>query len=387
MISRQVTFTPLRAATLGMVLTAGVPGSTGLSTARAQDAVGASHLGVNSSGATADGFSGHISINNSGTSASWGSGGWSGGYGNGRWWWSGRRHGVIIGDDWYWRSRRGWWGYEPYYDLGARPFRSTYSAVDPNLMPGRRAEFRDVKPQEPLTPYQLALIGFERGRYADAAAALRTHLTADPEDVASMRLLAVALLGSRRAADASAAMRLAYAIDPVLAARPLDFGAAKLPATAPRDLVRLASTFANRAGTGSGWLLVAVLMQADGRVELADKMLDKAIAAGLTPDIAAPLRNAFLAARQAQQAQRDAGRSAAPPAAPAAAAGAGPADTRPVRAPAPAPSRQTGAPRPKPPASGPPPAPSSPPLPAPAEAAPEPEEPESVPGPASTPPG
>jgi hypothetical protein len=54
-----------------------------------------------------------------------------------------------------------------------------------------------------------------------------------------------------------------------------------------RGLVTKAVTNANRGKSASEWLLVGAFMQAEGRGELAAKMIDKAAAAGLEVEIAA----------------------------------------------------------------------------------------------------
>jgi hypothetical protein len=44
---------------------------------------------------------------------------------------------------------------------------------------------------------------------------------------------------------------------------------------------------ANRGKAASDWLVVAVFMQAEGRDDLAKKMIERSLKAGLEPEIAA----------------------------------------------------------------------------------------------------
>jgi hypothetical protein len=100
-----------------------------------------------------------------------------------------------------------------------------------------------------------------------------------------MRLLAVALVETGQLSDGAATVALAYHTDPGLASKPIPpqiFGSAERA----RDDVRRVSIYANRVKSGSAWLLVAVLMQAEGRESVARSMVQKARAAGLEAAVA-----------------------------------------------------------------------------------------------------
>jgi hypothetical protein len=91
-------------------------------------------------------------------------------------------------------------------------------------------------------------------------------------------------------------MRQAYRADPTLASRELDADLLNLTSSRRAALVNRAVEYANRVGSASGWLSVTVLMQADGRYELARKQLKKAADEGLEPDVRSAL-DAALASR------------------------------------------------------------------------------------------
>jgi Tfp pilus assembly protein PilF len=122
-------------------------------------------------------------------------------------------------------------------------------------------------------------------RYDAAVDWLRAYVRENPSDGKAMRWLSVALLSARNPDDAAAMMRMAYSTDIGLAGEPLNRFELGLNQTELRDLVVRASIYANAHDTGSSWLLLGVLMQAEGRVNLAGEQFDKAAAAGCDPAI------------------------------------------------------------------------------------------------------
>lgn len=187
-----------------------------------------------------------------------------------------------------------------------RPFGGVVYLYDPNLIPGATrpsAEAQKPPPAPEPTPFEKGLLAFRNGRSAEAAKIWRELVKKDHEDFATMRLLALALLENREADNAAAMMRQAYRADPTLASRELDADLLNLTSARRASLVNRAVEYANRVGSASSWLSVTVLMQADGRYELARKQLKKAADEGLEPDVRSAL-DAALASKIRQPATK-----------------------------------------------------------------------------------
>lgn len=144
-------------------------------------------------------------------------------------------------------------------------------------------------PPEPASSLEVGVLALQSGQTDLAASALRRHVNANPEDARAMRTLAVALLADKQVDDAGGMLRQAYRVDPKLAGEPLVPLSLGFEDRAYRDLVTRAVANANRANTGSAWLLVAALMQGEGRLDLARTMLERAKAQGLEPEVFDPL--------------------------------------------------------------------------------------------------
>jgi len=142
-------------------------------------------------------------------------------------------------------------------------------------------------PAPPPTLVDVAMAAMAQRRPAVAVEALRREIREQGEQGSTLRLLALALAMDRRWEHAAAVMRAAYRLDPKLTTTPLDAAAAGLDARQLRDTVKSAVQAAHRAASASPWLLVAALMQAEGREALASTMASRAAKAGLEPEIAA----------------------------------------------------------------------------------------------------
>lgn len=128
-------------------------------------------------------------------------------------------------------------------------------------------------------------------RNAEAAIELyEEHLAADPDDAVAMRSMGIALAAAGRLEDGFALVRLAYFRDPGLAKVAVDPGLlGSTPAGLRRLLVRCVQR-AHRENTSSAWLMVAVLMQGEGRAEPGLRMLERADELGLEIEIVRALR-------------------------------------------------------------------------------------------------
>jgi hypothetical protein len=183
-----------------------------------------------------------------------------------------------------------WW-----YDSGARysTIYGFYSPLDPNMLssyvpapaPSATLPAPVTENVTPSTQRDLGATYLAAGDPKAAATALRSWLVDHPTDAEAMRVLAVALAEMGQLSDASALMAMAYRTEPMLAGKPIDPGIFRTSVRARED-VRKASVYANRVKTASSWLLVAVLMQAEGRESVARPIVEKAKASGLESALA-----------------------------------------------------------------------------------------------------
>ncbi|MGH7244932.1 MAG: tetratricopeptide repeat protein [Phycisphaerales bacterium] len=198
---------------------------------------------------------------------------------------------------WGWNSWVAWnganfvvyWNGFPVPPYVPGPFGGLTYLYDPNLLPGATqrsmADQTHYAPAPAPTAFDYGVMAF-RDRQSDAAMKYLTQAIAkDKEDTAAMRVLSLAMLDMRQADDATAMIRQAYRLDPTLANSELDVNALGLTAARRSTLINRAVEYANRVGSGSSWLMVSVLMQADGRYELARRMLKRGADVGLEPGI------------------------------------------------------------------------------------------------------
>jgi|GEM_PF-2918706 len=164
-------------------------------------------------------------------------------------------------------------------------------AVPPVTTP--TPEPRSTVPQAPPTALELAQEAMRLGMPEQATSVLRAHLTKNPDAADAQRVLAIALLEQNRFDDAVASMRQAYRADPNLANEPIDAAELGYSERSLRSLVTRTVTFANRVDSGSAWLTVAALMQAEGRAEQARTTLEKASKQGLEPEVLGAMKAAL----------------------------------------------------------------------------------------------
>lgn len=204
-------------------------------------------------------------------------------------------HGVDCDCYWYpvygfpfFGGWGGWFG----YGLNSNAWRSIprdyrqWAVVGPV-----NQEFQGGQPEpEPLTAYETAVFWMMEGEAEQAVGWYRAHLEKNPDDMLAMREYAAAMLEANRTLDAVAVMAYAYDLSPGLSTRAMDAGLwGGSPLRVRRSVVK-AVRMAHEAGTGHAWLLVAVLMQAEGRDAVALRMVDRALELGLNPAIGDGLR-------------------------------------------------------------------------------------------------
>lgn len=176
-----------------------------------------------------------------------------GGYSSGFWWNSiPRRQGPVFGP--------------------------TGAELEEEIIPGETTE--------EWTADELARAWMASGDVKQAIRWYQTHLDESPDDLSAMRGYAAALLEDGRLSDAVALMGYVYDMAPGLTSRPMDSLLWGDSAFRMRQSVTRAVRYAHQAGSGNAWLLVAVLMQAEGRDEVALRMAQRARELGLAPAVA-----------------------------------------------------------------------------------------------------
>jgi hypothetical protein len=175
--------------------------------------------------------------------------------------------------------------------------------VDPRLVPGGvlPAGYEEGRPlaiePEAAAVDDSALARAEaalaRGQGASAAGLYRQHLaeSGDEEwaDGRALRLYGVALLMAGRVDEAVGPVRLAHQMSPSLGEFGVGPGAVGGSAALRRLVVR-AVRRANEVDTGSAWLLAAVLVQGEGRLDVARDFIGRAERAGLEAEVVSWLR-------------------------------------------------------------------------------------------------
>lgn len=148
--------------------------------------------------------------------------------------------------------------------------------IDPNLIIYPPQD-QNAIPEAPPTAEEL----IAETRYRDAEDLLRAELADAPGDAVLARLLAVALAGTGDFENASKQMSLAYQVAPTLSTYPFSEQDPSPGVSELRALSINAVRFARRTPSAEAWLLVAVLIQAQGRHDVSARMMDRAAALGL----------------------------------------------------------------------------------------------------------
>ncbi len=190
----------------------------------------------------------------------------------------GRRYGYGAGYPLY-------YGYSDDYYYGPVYGRTVLVDPDPFVTGASPQPAIPAPPAPPLDETRLPALerghlALEREQPADAVNFYRAHLAVQPSDGEAMRWLAVALQSSGQPATGVAMMALAYQTDPSLAVVPM--AATHFPEAdeGVRQRFLAAVAYANSAKGSSAYLTAAVLAQAEGRVDVARRLVARAKAAG-----------------------------------------------------------------------------------------------------------
>ena len=189
-------------------------------------------------------------------------------------------------------------GYNPYWYYNSGGYWSTRPVdgvltrqLDPTLlMRPQPLPAQPVEPERELTPLERARAFLKADEAEKAVTAFRDHLDEDPEDVNAMRSLGLALLDAGRLADGTAMVALAYRTDAMLARTPVALDELGLERRRHDRLLSRVLAYAKRTDAGSAHLAGVVLLQAEGKVAGASRVLDRAARAGLDEDIVDALR-------------------------------------------------------------------------------------------------
>lgn len=189
-----------------------------------------------------------------------------------------------------------WVGYYPYHygrDYGYYNRYNNGYTQQVVVIPQTVAAPQPVVPPRELTELDYAMDAMQSGKTSIAIDKFLEHLKTNTDDFVAMRLIGMMYLEEKQPSEAASRIAFAYKRMPELARRPIDAAELRLDSGRLREMVVRASKYANKMKTGSGWLLVTVLMQAEGRTEFALTNLAKAEAAGLDPETVYNLRSAL----------------------------------------------------------------------------------------------
>lgn len=172
------------------------------------------------------------------------------------------------------------------YDDYAYPIDGYYTPIDPRLIGYTPRPTPPEATPPPPTNREIGDAALAMGYPDRAIQEYRAHLAQLPDDAEVIRLLGLALIDARDLKEGVAVVGLAYRKDPGLSDRavPLDvFGGDRVRL---RESVKRASVYARNLDSASAWLAMAVLVQAEGRRDVASRMVERARVAGLDRDVA-----------------------------------------------------------------------------------------------------
>ncbi len=183
--------------------------------------------------------------------------------------------------------------------IGHRPFDGGYHRMpDLTLMPYYTPPSEEAPRIQPPAARERGLAMLAEGRAAHARAALRDHLSDDPEDAEAAFAFGIAAALAGDAPGGIASIAEALWIDGELVGR-ADLLDDLLPRTADRRrLTQALVPHAERARTGEAYLAAAFSVHAMGNTGRALDLLRKGEQAGLDADLAARVAAAWAAPRR-----------------------------------------------------------------------------------------
>ncbi|MFM9995069.1 MAG: tetratricopeptide repeat protein [Phycisphaerales bacterium] len=178
------------------------------------------------------------------------------------------------------------YSYGSYWYERTTPIDGYYLPVDPALVGYTARPNPPAAPAaDPPTDHEIGDWALQLGYAARAITAYKAHLDANPEDAEVTRLLGLAMIADRNVTEGVAIVALAYRQDATLAERPLAddiFGGR----SDLRAQVERVSNHARRVKTASAWLAMAALVQAQGKADVAARLVERARGVGLDAGVA-----------------------------------------------------------------------------------------------------
>lgn len=202
-------------------------------------------------------------------------------------------HGGAYGGRGYSGFGYGWSPPGNTYYLNGYPAPTQTAGWGTLGQPNMTAPPPPAQPVEPPTAIELARFALATGELEAAEQQYREHIKEHTDDSQALREFALTMFELERPDEGFAAIRKAYRDQPELAAMPLDLRRFGFDGSRTRKLMGKVSPTANRLETSSAWLALAVLLQGQDKDRAAARMIDKAEAAGLDPEIVSRFRTKF----------------------------------------------------------------------------------------------
>lgn len=177
--------------------------------------------------------------------------------------------------------------YRSYFGNRYGTIYGNYSPLDPAMSaPPAPLPAPQTDTPTPSTDRELGDTYLQAGDPDAAIRAYNAHLRQYPGDENAMRGLGLALLEARKTPEGVAILAAAYRANPALADDPLPVDIYARGADTFRRNLQRVSVYANRVNSASAWLVLAAMMQAEGRPIPARSMMERAKKAGLEPAVA-----------------------------------------------------------------------------------------------------
>lgn len=160
-----------------------------------------------------------------------------------------------------------------------------------DLIPASYSKFMEGPTTEQSTDLTKADAALAAGRASEAAALYEAHLKQNADEaLGAMVRHGLALIESGRVSEGIAVVYQAYESDHGLADNSLRLAIPEWSEHRIRTMVSRVVGHANRNQSASSWLVVALLMEAEGRASLANQMLDRSVGFGLDQSLGMRVR-------------------------------------------------------------------------------------------------